>query len=361
MKLKVLSLVLSMMAVSASAAPVQECGKTADSFAFILDVSGSMMENVGKVKAQAQTTNDQKTEQSRFNEKTRMDLAKEFLTKTVTAVEKKTTMTSGLYTVAPYSALIANAERSAQDFTKSLEAIPDTLEVFGRSTWLGERAQAKFNAALSTPEALVLITDGDFESKDEKMSPERNLQAFYQSNPNACIHIVSLAYRDEEKAGIAKLAGVKDCATVTHIEALLDNQKTFDEFISTVYYRDCVMEIQGVNFDFDKSTLKKDAEADLMAAVKVLKAQPETDKIVINGWTDWTGSDAYNQNLSLKRASAVRDFFVAQGIGFDRILIEGKGKSFKYSNKTGEGRWMNRRVEILYGQGQHSKDATKRQ
>lgn len=358
MKLKTLSILIGSFfwASNVSANTIVQCGKTAESLAFILDVSGSMMERVADVKKEAEYS----ISENNSEEITRMALVKSFLRKTVNAVEQKTKMSSALYTVAPYTELIPIANRSANDFSNSLSAIPDTLEVFGRSTWLGKRAQQQFNKALSKPEAIVLITDGHFEALNSEMSPVDNLKSFYNANPNTCIHIVSVAYRNEERAGIEALSGINDCSSVTHIEDLLNKSQAFDEFISSVYYRDCVMEINGVNFDFDKAVLTTAETAKLLEAVNVLMAQPQRDRIIIRGWTDWTGSDAYNLKLSLKRAEAVRDYFIEQGLDAESIAVEGMGKSFKYSNKTGDGRWMNRRVEIHYGSTLKSKDAITR-
>ncbi len=356
MKVKTVSLLLglSLVATGLNAAPSLQCGKSAEGFAFVLDASGSMMEKVVDVKKDAHLT---VTDAEKKAKATRMDVVKAFMGKTAEALDAQS-MASELVTVAPYAELVPSEKRSAEDFIKRLKAIPETLEVFGRPTWLGERAQKRFNQTLSQPEALVLITDGHFESKDEKMNPVKNLEAFYQANPNACLHIVSVAYRDEEKAGVDALAKVKDCAVVAHVDDLLANQDAFDQFVATVYGRECAMDIQGVKFAFDKAVLVDEESATLMAALKVLKAQPAGTNITLRGWTDALGTDAYNKALSLKRAQAVRDFFVAKGLNPQQLHVEGMGKSFKYSNETAQGRWLNRRVEILYGNGHVSKDAT---
>lgn len=104
--------------------------------------------------------------------------------------------------------------------------------------------------------------------------------------------------------------------------------------------------LRGVNFDFDKANIRADAEPILDAAVATLQSeQPIT--IVVEGHTDSTGSDQYNQNLSIRRATAVRDYLAKKGIDSGRMTIEGFGETKPVaSNDTAEGRAQNRRVEL---------------
>ena len=68
----------------------------------------------------------------------------------------------------------------------------------------------------------------------------------------------------------------------------------------------------------------------------------------VEGHTDSVGSDEYNQQLSEKRAEAVRDYFIQQGISADAIEARGFGKTQPIaSNETPEGRQQNRRVELI--------------
>ena len=99
-------------------------------------------------------------------------------------------------------------------------------------------------------------------------------------------------------------------------------------------------------FDFDKSNLKPEGQASLSQLVNDLSGL-DVEVIVAVGHTDWVGSDAYNQGLSERRAQAVRDYLIAQGIDSAKVYTEGKGKSQPVAdNRTREGRAKNRRVEI---------------
>lgn len=104
----------------------------------------------------------------------------------------------------------------------------------------------------------------------------------------------------------------------------------------------------SVLFDFDKSTLKPEAKKELHDAALKIKEYSNA-RIVIEGHTDNFGTEEYNRELSMKRAAAVKDYFISQE-GMERFEIGsyGFGESRPIaSNDTGEGRAENRRVEII--------------
>jgi OOP family OmpA-OmpF porin len=104
-------------------------------------------------------------------------------------------------------------------------------------------------------------------------------------------------------------------------------------------------------FDFNKSVLKpegKKAIHDIDADIKASKAKVIDIKVV--GYTDSVGTDAYNQQLSIRRANAVKDYMVSEGVDPGIIDAKGMGEADPVaSNKTAAGRAENRRVEISVG------------
>ena len=103
----------------------------------------------------------------------------------------------------------------------------------------------------------------------------------------------------------------------------------------------------SVLFGFDKSDLSREARANLDNMVSVLNKYKDTD-IQIQGHTDSSGSEAYNQNLSEERATAVASYLQSKGIQSNRLTTIGFGEMLpKYLNNTEEGREKNRRVEFL--------------
>ena len=113
------------------------------------------------------------------------------------------------------------------------------------------------------------------------------------------------------------------------------------------------IDLKGVNFDFDKSTLRPDAVAILNEAIEILKRYPEL-RVEVAGHTDSVGTDAYNQGLSERRAQAVYDYLTSNGIDAGRLVgPTGYGESRPIAPNTNddgsdnpEGRARNRRTEL---------------
>jgi OmpA-OmpF porin, OOP family len=103
-----------------------------------------------------------------------------------------------------------------------------------------------------------------------------------------------------------------------------------------------------VNFDFDKSLIRKADEPELQKAIDFVKKYPG-HKVLLEGHTDGLGGEAYNQRLSERRAVAVKNYLVKRGaVEAQTIQTKGYGKSKPIAdNKTKQGRFQNRRVEVL--------------
>lgn len=103
----------------------------------------------------------------------------------------------------------------------------------------------------------------------------------------------------------------------------------------------------NVLFGLNKADVSLEASNTLDKLITVLNKYPDTD-LEIQGHTDSTGTAAYNQQLSLKRATSAANYLKSHGIAASRITTKGFGKDIpKYSNSTEEGRAGNRRVEFL--------------
>lgn len=101
-----------------------------------------------------------------------------------------------------------------------------------------------------------------------------------------------------------------------------------------------------VLFDLNKAELKAAGMRDVQKLAEFLNENPER-KVMVEGYTDSTGSDSYNQQLSERRAEAVRRALVRSGVEIDRIQTVGYGEAYPVaSNDSPASRARNRRVEV---------------
>jgi outer membrane protein OmpA-like peptidoglycan-associated protein len=111
--------------------------------------------------------------------------------------------------------------------------------------------------------------------------------------------------------------------------------------------RGMVVTSGDVLFDVNQARLKQQGMDNVSKLAEVLKTNPERT-VMVEGFTDSTGSDAHNQELSERRATAVRDALVSQGVDRARIQMRGYGERFPVaSNNNASDRQLNRRVEIV--------------
>ena len=104
-------------------------------------------------------------------------------------------------------------------------------------------------------------------------------------------------------------------------------------------------------FDFDSDVLKEEGKAAIRELADSIKAKGgSVVDIDVIGHTDSIGPEEYNEQLSLRRATSVKNFLVESGVDAGIIDVSGKGETMPIAdNSTREGRAQNRRVEINVG------------
>ena len=111
--------------------------------------------------------------------------------------------------------------------------------------------------------------------------------------------------------------------------------------------RGIVLTLQDIVFDFNSAKLQPGGVRSVEKIATFLADNPDR-QLVIEGFTDSIGSEAYNKELSYDRAASVRDVLLRNGISGSRIQTVGFGEAYPVaSNKTDEGRQQNRRVEVI--------------
>jgi len=164
---------------------------------------------------------------------------------------------------------------------------------------------------------------------------------------HAADNMVTAAGVDREKLQ----AQAKEREAAAANERANDLEQQLSELAATKTNRGMVVVLQDVLFDVGKSDLKPGARTKIERIATVLQAHPER-RLLVEGFTDSTGSDKLNQKLSEERAQAVAVALIRQGISADRIDTKGFGEAQPVaSNASASGRQQNRRVELVFSDG----------
>ena len=111
--------------------------------------------------------------------------------------------------------------------------------------------------------------------------------------------------------------------------------------------RGLVLTLGNILFEFDQAVIKPGSARTLERVAEFLNEYPDR-KVMIEGFTDNTGSDGYNEDLSDRRARAVKSKLVSSGVAAERVNTRGYGEQHPVaSNDSEAGRLQNRRVEIV--------------
>ena len=134
-------------------------------------------------------------------------------------------------------------------------------------------------------------------------------------------------------------------ARTAQLEAQLEAQLA--DLAAKKTERGIIITLGDVLFGTDKSTLTPDGMRSAQKLADVLTQNP-TRTVLVEGFTDSTGAASYNQELSSRRAAAVRDALMQMGIASQRINVRGYGADYPAAgNDSAAGRQLNRRVEIV--------------
>jgi outer membrane protein OmpA-like peptidoglycan-associated protein len=167
---------------------------------------------------------------------------------------------------------------------------------------------------------------------------------------------IMLAARSRE-AENAKLSAANSQAVANAALAQRDQaaqeaaraQAELDALKATPTPRGSVLTLGDVLFDTGKSELKSGASRKIDQLAQFL-AEHRERRVQVDGFTDSVGPDAYNEDLSQRRADAVKSALLSRGVDPSRIGTEGYGKAYPVaSNGDSGGRQLNRRVEVVIG------------
>ncbi len=208
--------------------------------------------------------------------------------------------------------------------------------------------------------AVVMFSDGLADDPDYAVAGAEKLAQSYGGG--ICFHGVQVGDDPEGAAFFQRLAAVNGCGSVSSATQVA-SASGMSSFTRDVLSGKApapapappppradtcgVLRLRGVNFAFDSAQIGPDSAVLLDAAAEELR-RCGSKRISVNGHTDSTGPEAYNQGLSERRAASVRQHLSGAGIGAGRMQTRGFGESKPIaSNDTSEGRALNRRVELV--------------
>jgi outer membrane protein OmpA-like peptidoglycan-associated protein len=220
-----------------------------------------------------------------------------------------------------------------------------------------ERAQAAYNQARQDPQ---IAANAPVQLRDAEATLQRAEQVWRESGDSE--EVQHLTYLAERKVEIARALSERkladraaDQAAEARTQAMLEartreaelTKRKLAELQSRETDRGLVLTVGDVLFEVDRAELKPGALLNLAPLADFLRENPNRN-VLIEGHTDNTGSAAYNQDLSQRRAEAVRQFLIQQGISPGRLIARGYGEAYPVtSNSNPAGRQQNRRVEIV--------------
>jgi outer membrane protein OmpA-like peptidoglycan-associated protein len=157
---------------------------------------------------------------------------------------------------------------------------------------------------------------------------------------------------DNAKQSAANARAVADVALNQRDQATEETarvQAELDALKATPTPRGMVLTLGDVLFDTGRSELKSGATRKIDQLAQFLMEHPDR-RVQIEGFTDSVGTDSYNEDLSQRRADAVKAALINRGIEPSRVGTEGYGKAYPVANNNDSGgRQLNRRVEVVIG------------
>jgi OOP family OmpA-OmpF porin len=325
------------MATTASAKMV----KDVDNFILVLDQSGSMaMKHVG--------TNTKK-----------IDLALATM-KSLNENIPPLDYTAAMFLFAPFETKYQPAAYNKAAMASAISSVGTNFDIYNRRTTMGNALIDLDHviAGLSGTTAVVMFTDGESNLGADPVAQAKALYAKYGNK--LCIHIVSYADSADGQVVIDEIRALSSCTVPADYVALTD-AAAMKAYAKDVFYSEVADAAPApapmpmaketitfsLHFGFDKYQITDEMIPVLEQAKMILDETPSASYI-INGHTDSTGPEAYNQGLSERRAGSVKAWMVENGVDAARLEAKGMGElAPKYDNATKEGRKLNRRVEIL--------------
>lgn len=208
--------------------------------------------------------------------------------------------------------------------------------------------------------ALLVFSDGLVRNDQSVYDACDGMRAAHRGN--FCIYTVQIGDRERGRQLLHGMAATTGCGQSWN-GFEINSAAAIEQVVRTIFFgpkpvapapapapakaeREIVL-LGDILFDFDKDILKPAGKVEVDKVVVMLKNTPD-DTALIEGHTCDLGTDAYNMNLSQRRANSVMNYMVSQGISAARLSTAAYGESRPaVPNTSEENRKLNRRVKII--------------
>jgi OOP family OmpA-OmpF porin len=213
--------------------------------------------------------------------------------------------------------------------------------------------------------AIIVFGDGEENTVSTKALAEANALK-EQFGDRACLYTVFVGNTDKGRKLMSDIAATSACGSATSADELA-SADAMAAFVEKVFLKKGMAKpmpvakpapmplpqpkiswiLSGVNFDLNKAVVRPDAKETLQSDIKILKENPQI-RVEVQGHTCDLGDANYNRSLSDKRANAIKDYLVSQGVAADRLTARGYGEDRpRFPNDVEANRAKNRRVELV--------------
>jgi len=224
----------------------------------------------------------------------------------------------------------------------------------GRDTRALDEARAAVDRARSDQTVVVHAPD---KLQEAQQALQRTEVAYDSHAPQT--ELDHLAYLAKQRAAIAEASAEEQAAQAEieelgkeHDELLLNSRDREiaaleSELQARQTERGLVVTLGDILFDVDRAQLTPGGNLEVARLADALQQMPDRN-VLIEGHTDSAGSEAYNLDLSQRRAQEVENLLIVQGVDPRRIVTRAYGEDYPVaSNATSAGRQQNRRVEVV--------------
>ncbi|QGW78115.1 OmpA family protein [Pseudomonas alkylphenolica] len=223
------------------------------------------------------------------------------------------------------------------------------LEAREQFSALQSKPESTRLAGLETKAAFAALGQADLASLKDRKAPQVE-QLAYLAKQKIAIAEQTIDLRKAE----AGLLGIEAQRTQARLDVRTAQLKALQQLNAKQTDRGAVVTFGDVLFDTGRAELKASSLRNLDQLTEYLRANPER-KVRVEGFTDSTGGDAFNQQLSERRAAAVANALRRAGVAPERVKVAGYGKEFPVaSNADAQSRQLNRRVEVIISHGSNA-------